>query len=146
MVGDVLRHLIAGVIILGIGLILGYRPEAGAPGLLAGFLLLLALGFGMGWIFMVLGLLIRTPTTVMTLGFTILFPLVFASNIMVDPATMPGWLEAVVGINPVSLVTTAIRGLMGGGATPGQVALALAFPAALTLGLAPLTLWLYARK
>ena len=59
----------------------------------------------MGWIFIVLGLLIRTPMTVMTLGFTFLFPLVFASNIMVDPATMPGWLRAFVEVNPVSLMT-----------------------------------------
>ncbi|HRO10063.1 MAG TPA: ABC transporter permease [Amaricoccus sp.] len=145
MVGDVLRHLIAGLIILGIGLGLGYRPEAGVAGVVAGFLLLLAVGFGMGWIFIVLGLLIRTPTTVMTLGFTLLFPLVFASNIMVDPATMPGWLRAFVEANPVSWMTTAIRGLMGGGATVGQVGLALVFPAALTAALAPVTLWLYAR-
>ena len=146
MVGDVLRHLIAGAIILGIGLALGYRPEAGVPGVVAGFLLLLAVGFGMGWIFIVLGLVIRTPTTVMTLGFTLLFPLVFASNIMVDPATMPGWLRAVVEANPVSWMTTAIRGLMGGGATVGQVGLALAFPVVLTLVLAPVTLWLYGRR
>jgi ABC-2 type transport system permease protein len=146
MVGDVLRHLIAGGIILGIGLILGYRPEAGVPGVVAGFLLLFAVGFGMGWVFIVLGLMIRTPMTVMTLGFTFLFPLVFASNIMVEPATMPGWLRTVVEANPISWMTTAIRGLMGGGATLGQVALALTFPVALTLGLAPVTLWLYARK
>ena len=146
MVGDVLRHLIAGLIILVIGLVLGYRPEAGVAGVAAGFLLLFAVGFGMGWIFIVLGLLIRTPTTVMTLGFTLLFPLVFASNIMVDPATMPGWLRAVVEANPVSWMTTAIRGLMGGGATAAEVALALVFPAGLTLGLAPVTLWLYGRK
>jgi ABC-2 type transport system permease protein len=146
MVGDVLRHLIAGGIILGIGLVLGYRPEAGALGVAAGFLVLVAVGFGMGWIFIVLGLLIRTPTTVMTLGFTLLFPLVFASNIMVDPATMPDWLRTVVEANPISWMTTAIRGLMGGGATVAQVALALAFPAALTAVLAPVTLWVYARK
>ena len=48
MVGDVLRHLIAGMIILGIGLVLGYRPEAGVAGVAAGFLLLFAVGFGMG--------------------------------------------------------------------------------------------------
>src|SRR6188474_2673314 len=46
MVGDVLRHLIAGLIILVIGLVLGYRPEAGVPGVVAGFLLLFAVGFG----------------------------------------------------------------------------------------------------
>src|SRR5215217_65859 len=51
MVGDVLRHLIAAAIILTVGLILGYRPEAGLPGVLAAFALLVAIGFGMGWIF-----------------------------------------------------------------------------------------------
>ena len=64
-----------------------------SSGVAAGFVLLLAVGFGMGWVFIVLGLLIRTPMTVMTAGFMLLFPLVFASNIMVEPATMPGWLR-----------------------------------------------------
>lgn len=146
MVGDILRHLIAAMIILTIGLILGYRPEAGIAGVIGAFALLLAIGFGMGWVFIVLGLLISTPMTVMTLGFTFLFPLVFASNIMVDPATMPGWLRAFVEVNPVSLMTTAMRSLMGGGASPGQIALALAAPVALTLLLAPVTLWLYRRR
>lgn len=144
IVGDVLRHLIAGGIILGIGLILGYRPEAGFPGVVAAFVLLLAIGFGMGWIFIVLGLLIRTLMTVMTLGFTFLFPGVFASNIMVQPETMPDWLRAFVDVNPISLMTTAMRGLMAG--TPGQVGLALLAPAVLTATLAPLTLWLYRRR
>ena len=119
MVGDVLRHMIAGGIILTIGLILGYRPEAGILGVLASFALLVTIGFGTGWIFIVLGLLIRTPMTVMTIGFTFMFPLMFASNIMVDPKTMPGWLRAFVEVNPVSLMTTAMRGLMGGYATVG---------------------------
>jgi ABC-2 type transport system permease protein len=146
MVGDILRHLIAGGIILMIGLILGYRPEAGVTGVIAAFGLLIAVGFGMGWIFIVLGLLVRTPMTVMTVGFTFIFPLVFASNIMVQPETMPGWLRAFVDVNPVSLVTSAIRGLMSGNASLGDVLLALAAPAALTLLLAPVTLWLYRRR
>lgn len=146
MVGDVLRHLIAGGIILTIGLILGYRPEGGVFGIIGAFVLLLAVGFGMGWIFMVLGLLIRTPTTVMTAGFTFLFPLVFASNIMVEPATMPGWLRAFVDVNPVSLMTSAIRGLMAGQGSLTEVLLALAAPVAITVLLAPVTLWLYRRS
>ncbi len=146
MVGDILRHLIAGGIILTVGLILGYRPEAGILGVIAGFALLIAVGFGMGWIFIVLGLLVRTPSTVMTAGFTFIFPLVFASNIMVEPATMPGWLRAFVDVNPVSLMTSAIRGLLAGNAALGDVLLALAAPAALTVLLAPVTLWLYRRS
>lgn len=146
MVGDVLRHLIAGAIILSIGLALGYRPGAGVFGVVAAFLMLFAIGFGMGWIFIVLGLLIRTPMTVMTAGFAFLFPLVFASNIMVDPATMPGWLRAFVNVNPVTLMTTAVRGLMNGGATITDVLMALLAPAILTVVMAPLTLWLYVRR
>jgi ABC-2 type transport system permease protein len=146
MVGDVLRHLIAAVIILIIGLILGYRPEAGLLGVISSLLLLLAIGFGTGWVFIVLGLLIRTPMTVMTIGFSFLFPLVFASNIMVDPATMPGWLRGFVEINPVSLMTTAIRALMAGSAGLDQIALALIAPVLLTVLLAPITLWLYRKQ
>jgi ABC-2 type transport system permease protein len=142
----VLRHLIAAAIILTIGLILGYRPEAGILGVIAAFALLIVIGFGMGWVFIVLGLLIRTPTTVMTLGFTLLFPLVFASNIMVDPATMPEWLRAFVEPNPVSHMATAIRGLMEGSASFADILLALAAPVALTALLAPVTLLLYRRQ
>ena len=146
MVGDMLRHLIASSIILSIGMLLGYRPETGLVGVLAAFALLLAIGFGIGWIFLVLGLIMRTPNTVMTMAFTGIMPLVFASNIMVDPATMPGWLRVFVEVNPVSLMTTAMRGLMNGGATWAQLGLALLTPLLLTLMLAPLTLWLYRRK
>ena len=146
MVGDVLRHLIAAVIILVIGLILGYRPEAGVAGVVGSLLLLLAIGFGTGWIFIVLGLLIRTPMTVMTIGFTFIFPLVFGSSIMVDPATMPGWLRAFVEANPVSAMATAIRALMAGRAGLDQIALALLAPALITVLLAPITLWLYRKQ
>jgi len=146
IVGDFLRHLIAGGIILGIGLLLGYRPDAGLVGSLAAFVVLLAVGFGFGWCFIVLGLLVRTPTTVMTLGFTVLFPLVFASNVMVDPATMPGWLETIVQANPVTWIVTSVRGLMDGTVTAGAVGLALLVPAALALVLMPLSLRLYRRR
>lgn len=145
MVGDVLRHLIAGAIILGIGLALGFRPEAGLTGVVAAFALLVVIGFGTGWAFIVLGLLIRTPTTVMTLGFTVLFPLVFASNIMVQPETMPDWLRAFVDRNPVTHMATAMRDLFAGTADLAGLALALALPVAMTTLLAPVVLVLYRR-
>jgi ABC-2 type transport system permease protein len=75
-----------------------------------------------------------------------MFPLVFASNIMVNPATMPGWLGTIVAVNPVTHMATAMRGLMGGSATLHEVWLALAAPLALTAALGPLTIWLYRRR
>jgi len=146
MVGDVIRHMIASLIVLFIGMLLGFRAEMGILGVAAAFGLLLIIGFGAGWVFIVLGLLIRTPNTVMTLGFTGIMPLVFASNIMVDPSTMPDWLEWFVEINPVSHMTTAMRGLMNGGITWDVFFLALLVPVLLTIILAPVTLWLFRKE
>jgi ABC-2 type transport system permease protein len=65
---------------------------------------------------------------------------------MVDPATMPGWLRAFVEVNPVSLMTTALRGLMDGTASLGAIGRALIAPVLLTLALAPVTLAIYRRR
>ena len=74
MVGDILRHLIASLLILFIGVLLGYRPEGGIIGVVEALLLLVVIGFGFGWIFLVLGLVMRTPSTVMTMAFTGIMP------------------------------------------------------------------------
>ena len=42
------------------------------------------------------------------------FPLTFLSNVLVDPRTLPGPLEAFVEGNPVSRLVTASRGVMAG--------------------------------
>jgi ABC-2 type transport system permease protein len=65
---------------------------------------------------------------------------------MVDPATMPAWLRAFVEVNPVSLMTSAMRGLMAGTATLELITHALVAPVAITLVLAPVTIWLYRKQ
>jgi len=62
-----------------------------------------------------------TPNSVMGVSMMALFPLTFASNIFVDPRTMSLWLEAIVGSNPITHPATAVRGLMHGTATAGQI-------------------------
>jgi ABC-2 type transport system permease protein len=73
----------------------------------------------------------------------VLMPLTFASNVYVDPGTMPGWLEAFVGVNPVSHVVTAVRGLMDGTVTTGQIGLVLGEAAALLAVFGALTMHVY---
>jgi ABC-2 type transport system permease protein len=82
----------------------------------------------------------------MNIGFVILFPVTFMSNIFVDPATMPGWLRAVADVNPVSHLVTATRTLTAGTATTPQVLWALAAAGTLIAVFAPLTVLLYQRK
>jgi ABC-2 type transport system permease protein len=146
MLGDALRYLVAASVVVGLGLVMGFRPQAGLAGLLAGVLLVVVFAFGLAWVFTTLGLILRAPNAVMNTGFMALFPLTFLSNTFVDPRTLPGWLEAFVGVNPISQLVTATRGLMEGTATPWEVGTVLLIAAALTAVFAPLTSYLYRRR
>jgi ABC-2 type transport system permease protein len=82
----------------------------------------------------------------MSIGFVILFPVTFMSNIFVDPRTMPGWLRGVSGINPVSHLVTATRALMAGTPATPPVLWTAAAAGLLIAVFAPLTALLYQRK
>ena len=145
LLGDIARYLLAGSLVVVLGMAIGYRPAGGAPGVLAGIGLLLAFALGLSWAWAALGLVARTPQAVMSAGTVVLFPLTLASNVFVAPHTMPGWLQAFVRVNPVSHLVTAERGLLSGQAAIGQVSWVLIASAALTAIFAPLTAWLYGR-
>jgi len=146
LLGDSVRYTIASAITIGLGLILGFRPAGGVLGVLAGVGMLVLFAFALSWAFTILGLIMRTPNAVMGTSMMILFPLTFASNVFVDPATMPSWLQAWVQVNPVSHLVTAVRGLMAGTVTPSQVMWVLVAAAALTAVLAPITMTIYRRR
>ena len=146
VLGDSVRYLIAGTVIIVLGIVLGYRPDAGVPGALAALALVIVFAFGLSWVFTTLGLLLRTPNAVMNAGFMGIFPLTFLSNVFVEPETLPRVLEAFVDVNPISILATASRGLMDGNAQGGDIAIVLATAAALTAVFAPLTSHLYRSK
>jgi len=143
LLGDSVRYLVAGTVIVVLGLALGFRPDAGVAGVLAAMALVTVFAFGLSWVFTTMGLLMRSPNAVMNAGFMSIFPLTFLSNVFVEPETLPGALEAFVNVNPISTLATASRGLMQGGASGGDIAIVLATAAALTAVFAPLTTHLY---
>jgi ABC-2 type transport system permease protein len=146
LLGDTVRYLVAGTVIVVLGVILGFRPSAGVPGVLAALAITIVFAFGLSWVFTTLGLLLRSPNAVMNAGFMGIFPLTFLSNVFVDPSTLPGALEAFVDVNPISILATVSRGLMEGNADGGDVAIVLATALALTAIFAPLTTHLYRSK
>jgi ABC-2 type transport system permease protein len=143
LLGDCVRYLIAGIVIIVLGLALGFRPGAGAGGVAAALALVIVFAFGLSWFFTTLGLLLRSPNAVMNAGFMGIFPLTFLSNVFVEPKTLPAVLEAFVGVNPISILATASRGLMEGDAHAGDILVVLAAAGALTAVFAPLTMLLY---
>jgi ABC-2 type transport system permease protein len=146
VLGDSVRYLVGATVIIVLGLALGYRPEAGAVGVVAAAALVIAFSFGLSWVFTTIGLLMRAPNAVMNTGFMALFPLTFLSNIFVAPDTLPGWLEAFVDVNPISHLVTATRALMDGTVAGLELGVALGTAALLTAVFAPLTTYLYRRK
>jgi ABC-2 type transport system permease protein len=145
LLGDSVRYLIGGTVIIVLGVALGYRPGAGVGGVLLALGLVIVFAFGLSWVFTTLGLLLRSPSAVMNAGFMGIFPLTFLSNVFVDPATLPKGLEAFVDANPISILATASRGLMEGSADGSDIVIVLATAALLTAVFAPLTVRLYRR-
>ncbi len=145
LLGDSVRYVLGGTVIIVLGVILGFRPDAGFGGVLAALGLVVVFSFGLSWVFTTLGLLLRSPSAVMNAGFMGIFPLTFLSNVFVEPDTLPRGLEAFVDVNPISILATASRGLMHGNAHTGDIVIVLAVAAALTLVFAPLTTRLYRR-
>ncbi len=143
MLGDGMRYLAAGTVVIVVGLVLGYSPDGGVGGLLAALLLVVVFALALAWVFTTVGLVMRAPNAVMNTGFMALFPLLFLSNAFVPPETLPRGLEAFVDVNPISQLVTAARGLMDGTATAGHILLVLAIAAVLTAVFAPLTTRLY---
>jgi ABC-2 type transport system permease protein len=143
LLGDAVRYTLASAMVIVLGVILGFRPDGGVPGVLLAVALLLVFSFSLSWIWTAVGLRMRTPESVMQVSMLILFPLTFASNVFVDPETMPGWLQAFVDINPISHLVTASRGLMHGTAAAGEIGWVLVWCAAIIAVFGPITMRLY---
>ncbi|MEV5579356.1 ABC transporter permease [Streptomyces parvus] len=146
LLGDVLRYLLASAVMLSIGMLIGFRPEGGVLGVLAGVALLIVFSFAFSWIWTMFGLLLRSEKSVMGVSMMVIFPLTFLSNVFVDPKTMPGWLQAFVNNSPVTHLATAVRELMAGSWPAADIAWSLGWAGVLMVVFGVVTMRLYNRK
>ncbi|MFC5825131.1 ABC transporter permease [Nonomuraea insulae] len=146
LLADILRYTMAATVILLVGLVLGFRPQGGFVGVVAGILLLLAFSFAFSWVWTMFGLMMRSEKAVMGVSMLVMFPLTFLSNVYVDPSTMPGWLQVFVNANPISHLVTSIRSLMGGAPDVGEITWVLVSSALFIAVFGTLTMRLYNRK
>ena len=84
---------------------MGFHAGGGPVGVVAAVGLVLVFAFALSWVWTTLGLVLRTPNAVMSIGFVILFPLTFMSNVFVEPDTMPSWLQTFADVNPMSAIS-----------------------------------------
>ena len=143
LLADAARYTMASLVVILLGIALGFRPDGGPVGVVAAVALILVFSFALSWVWTAMGITMQTPESVMQTSMMLLFPLTFASNVFVDPETMPGWLQGFVNNNPLTHLTTASRGLMHGNVDSVELMWVFGWSAALIAVFGPLTMKLY---
>ena len=108
---DVATNTVSLVVMVGVGLLVGFNFSSSPIEVIAGFGLLLLFGYAFSWIFAFVALISKSPEGAQTLGFLLIFPLSFASSAFVPPSSMPAAVEAFANANPFSTIVDATRAL-----------------------------------
>jgi ABC-2 type transport system permease protein len=148
---DLLSSTAGLAVLMGCGLVVGWRAHNGPAATLAAIGLLLLLRFALLWLGIYLGLVIRNPEAV-TLVQILVWPVGFLANTFVAPETMPGWLGTIAEWNPLSSTVAATRELFGNPGWGGDswvaqhaILMAVLWPAALVAIFFPLSVRRYRR-
>ena len=114
-IADLVRNVFVVVLMVAVGLLVGFRFHGTVGTDVGGIGLVLLFGYAFSWVFVAAGLYVEDPETAQVAGFLPLFPLVFASSSFVPVASMPGWLQAFANVQPVSVSVNAVRAMLSGG-------------------------------
>jgi ABC-2 type transport system permease protein len=113
-VADLVRNTVSSIIMILVGLAVGFRPEAGFTDWILVFAILMLFTFAMSWLMAIVGLLAKSIEAVQWITFVFVFPLTFASSAFVPAESMPKFLRIFAENQPVTQVIEAIRALMVG--------------------------------
>jgi oleandomycin transport system permease protein len=142
---DMCRMLLGQVVMFVFALIIGFRVQTDVVSTLAAIGVLLAYGFALCWISAFIGLALKSPETVQSVGFIWTIPLQFGSSMFVPLETMPGWLRAFAQVNPTTLVTDTCRNLFLGGPVAPAALGAFLWIGGILVIFVPLSVWKYRR-
>jgi ABC transporter DrrB family efflux protein len=117
---DLVRNICVVVLMIAVGMLVGFRFHGTVAQNVGGLLLVLFFGYAFSWVFAAVGLAVKDPETAQIAGFIPLFPLVFASSAFVPIFSMPGWLQAFANHQPVSVTVNTTRSLVSGYGSHGQ--------------------------
>jgi ABC transporter DrrB family efflux protein len=140
---DISTNIVQLVVMLAVGLAVGFRFSTSWLEVAAGIVLLLFIGYAFSWVFAFLGLAASSPEASNAYGFTILFPVTFVSSAFVPVETMPSWLQPVAENNPFTTMVDAVRALFVGTPAGSDIWGAVLWSIGITLVFGALAIWRY---
>jgi ABC-2 type transport system permease protein/oleandomycin transport system permease protein len=141
---DVALNCLSLVVLFAVGFAAGFNfIDASVVDVVAGIVLCLFLGYAFSWIFALVGLYSSSPETANAIGFTLIFPLTFASSVFVPVDSMPDGLRQFAEANPFTTISDAVRSLWLGTPAHTDVWMAFVWCTVLTAIFAPLAVARY---
>jgi ABC transporter DrrB family efflux protein len=142
---DIATNLLSIVVLVLTGVVIGFSFQTGVGQVVAGFGLLLLIGYAFSWVFAFAGLVASTPEAAQSIGFIAIFPLTFISSAFVPVATMPAGLRAFAHVNPFTIMVDAMRSLWLGAPAHNDVWGAVVWALIILAVFAPLAVARYRR-
>lgn len=143
---DMVRNMISGVIIIGVGFAVGFRPDATPTEWLLVFGLAMLFTLAISWLSAIMGLLVKSLEAAQWIGFVVIFPLTFVSSAFVRTETMPAALRAFAENQPITHVIDTVRHLLVGTPLDNSGWLAVVWCIGIIAVSVPVTVWLYRRR
>ena len=145
-VSDLVRNAAVVAVMMGVGLLVGFRPSGSVGAMIVAFGLLFLTSFAFSWIGVVIALSMKTVEAVQSAGFIWLFPLTFASSAFVPTDSMPSWLQGFAVNQPFTVVVNAVRALFLAQPVGNLVWLSLIWMVGISAVMIPLATRQYRRR
>lgn len=146
ILADLVRYLIAVLLLFAIGFLMGFRVETDLLSTVAASALAIGFGFGLSWVMVFVGVLLRDENAVMAVTFIAILPLLLGTSMAAPVETLPGWLRTWAELNPVTHAMDASRALLTGTPIGDTVTLTLLWSAALVVVFAPSAVRAFSRE
>jgi ABC transporter DrrB family efflux protein len=142
---DLIRNIFVIVLMAAVGYLVGFRFSQGPLEAVGSLAVVAWFSFALSWIFAFVALTVKNSEAAQSVGFIVLFPLIFASSIFVPLDTLPDWLQRIADVSPITYTANLSRALAIGGDVGDSLVGFLLWTFGLLLVFIPLCVWRYRR-
>ncbi len=146
LLANIVRYLIATLLTFVMGFMIGFKAYGGITGVISAGMLVIFVAWSMSWVFIFLGVITHSASSLSGLSNLIMMPLTFLSNAFVPTSSFPKALRIIANINPISHLISAVRLLTNHGMMGPDIWLSLLGGIIFIVIFAPLSLKVYMSK